>query len=369
MKIILSFLLAFFTLYAIDNKNNVVSKGYNAYEDIETPSPSDVFQDILKELKTQTAIQKEILEILKTTTGLPKKVVINGKECIENSSADCFVMPITGDALKIPVMRKWIENPSVENALEYYKWQSKYLNHTFNAGYSLNFASMKIPNPFIGASPVMQGGNNDSSYQQKEQLDKIIQKNARNLTLQILLGKDTFDIDYTVRIFDIYKDIKSLGVDVKFVFKDQKSFNLFREFHYKAPNKEYKKNFDSISQKDIIIDSEFFDKMKVHLTPIYLLSYINENNDKNINEVIGAGREKLDTIRKKIQNFLILFNISKPSEFNDQQSSDIPIDKNIRELEEENIIEKNSEEGKRAKDFKELLEKMKKENNSAKKDF
>lgn len=101
--------------------------GFLNYENNKTQNltEKDILLNILAEQRKQTAIQSEILEILKITHDLPRKVVINGKECISNSSSDCFVMPIIGDAARLPVMRKWLENPTVENALEYYKWQSK----------------------------------------------------------------------------------------------------------------------------------------------------------------------------------------------------------------------------------------------------
>lgn len=340
------------------NEKTTEGRGYYAYDNLENPqAPKDALLLILEELKLQTSILKELLNIQKTYSGVPQVVEINGKTCLENSSADCFVMPLANDALRIPVMAEWIKNPSVENALKYYEWQAKYLNHAFDAGYALNFASMKVPYAFAGVSPIMQGGNNASKDQRNEQLDKVIAKNASGLELKIFLGKSNFDLDNTTRLFDIYYQMKSLGVKTRFIFEKIKDLEDFAQFNKKAPNENYAKHWNAIPKEDKVISpNSFKGDSKIYLTPMFLLSYHDFKKKQNYNEIVGAGREKVESIKERMKNFLLLFKIASPQEFNDQQDSTIPIDNNLRDLENEGILKDEGEEGRRAREFKRFLE-------------
>lgn len=321
--------------------------GYLNYKDNkseETINDKDILLKILEEEKKQTAIQKEILEIIKKTSGIPQEVVVNGKKCLANSSADCFVMPLANDALKIPVMGRWIQNPTVENAIEFYKWQTKLLNQSIDAGYSLNFASLSMQNPFYGHQIQMQTGGNDSLDQIREIIDSNIKKYAKNMELKIMLGKNNFDLNSTTRIFDIYDNLKALGLRVKFVFEDEKALNDFANFHYKAPNENYQKNWKKLPKEDKIISPNSFKSNDIYITPLYILSYLDIKNNKSFNQVVGGGYEKIEEIKNRIKNALLLFKISKPQDFNTQRNSNTPLEFNLKYLDKNNPKTKEFEE-------------------------
>ena len=333
--------------------------GFYGYEDIKNPSQQspDVLISILLELKKQTKIQEEILSLMKQNAGVPQIIEVNGKKCLENSSVDCFKMPITGDAMRIPVMKAWLENPTIENAMAYYQWQVKYLKHSFDAGYSLNFAGIQTSYPFQGNSPVMQGGANDSSDQNEIQLNKIINKNAKFLKLSIILGKTGFDFDSTVKLFDIYENMKKLGVKVRFIFPNKEALELFANFHKKAINKVYVDNWNSIPKEDKVISPSLYKSEKIYITPLFILNYNNQDG-KDINQVVGSGRENIDTIRKRIKNFFIFFKIETSEKFNDQQDGKYSIQKNIAEIKAEGLLNENSDRGRQAREFEKILQDM-----------
>lgn len=73
--------------------------------------------ELLKVAKQQRNIQQKIYNLLSNEFDpKPKKVIINGKECIENFSKDCFVMPLTRAAKKIPVLKAMLVHPTPETA-------------------------------------------------------------------------------------------------------------------------------------------------------------------------------------------------------------------------------------------------------------
>lgn len=129
------------------------TKGFAFYEDSnssdkdnsidkKTKLNANLLYEILLENKKQTKLLTDIRDILqKTHDPKPEKIVVNGKECIANSSAECFKMPLTAEAKKVPVLASWIQNPTMENAAKYLKWQAKYFNSINKGGYSLNLAS------------------------------------------------------------------------------------------------------------------------------------------------------------------------------------------------------------------------------------
>ena len=317
------------------------ASGFYNYDEA-LPTQADNLTDkqillaILQEQKKQTAIQEEILKIIKKQTGIPEMVTINGKKCLANSSADCFVMPVANDALKIPVMAKWIQNPTVENAKEYYKWQAKAINTSIQAGYSLNFASMAMPYPFYGHQAMSQTGGNDSNYQMSEIIDAQIKKHAKTMEVKILLGKDNFDYNNSMTQFNIYDELKKLGIKVKFVFPTTQALMDYAEFHRKSPNHYYTENWERLPKEDKIVSPSSFSKNDVYITPLYLWTFFDKKNNKSYNQIIGGGYEKIVDVKKRIKNALITFNILKPQDFNTQINATTPLEYNLQYLDKNN---------------------------------
>jgi len=109
-------------------------------------STNDILEEMLKIQKKQLKTQKKILEIIQNEFDpQPKTIVVNGKECIENSSAECFKMPLLHpDGKKVPVLGKFVTNPTVENAREYLRWHAKFLKSAFKGGEAITLAINKF---------------------------------------------------------------------------------------------------------------------------------------------------------------------------------------------------------------------------------
>jgi hypothetical protein len=108
-------------------------------------STADILEEMLKIQKKQLKTQDKILKILEDQFDpKPETIVINGKECIKNSSAECFKMPLLHpDAKKVPVLRKFVESPTVENAASYLKWHAKFLKSAYRGGNAITLAVNK----------------------------------------------------------------------------------------------------------------------------------------------------------------------------------------------------------------------------------
>lgn len=364
-------LICFTALQAKEKEK--IGRGWLQYEDApqqknegntkkspERMSEKDILLSILQEQKKQTKLQEEILHVLKVTNDLPEMIKVNGKECLSNSSAECFKMPITKDAARIPVMKRWMEEPTVENAKAYYEWQSKLLNQVSDAGYSLNLASISTP-PILGDVPVSVSDGTADPLKQRDDyvFNNIIKKMSKNMELDILIGKTFgFDIDRAIRIFDIYDKYKSIGIKVKFVFSNQKALDNFAYANKSAPAEIYGKRWAKIDPNDKVISPNTFKdpNIAVYITPMYVLRFNDFKKKIHINQVIGVGNSEFEDIYKSTINTLILNKVIEPKEINGINAQKENLKKMIIELDSASYINENRKKEK-AQYFKNLLEK------------
>ncbi|RDU55065.1 hypothetical protein CQA49_00870 [Helicobacter sp. MIT 00-7814] len=363
-KFLICSLAACACLFAAPQEAKDSRTGWINYEQNSSPqqgqkTEKQLLEDILKEQKKQTQIQEKMLEIMLVTNDLPREVVVNGKKCLSNSSEECFVMPIIGDGARIPVMKQWLENPTVENALAYYKWQSKYLNHIFNVGYSLEFASKSTENPFANVPSHLSDGTNSAATQREKLAKEVISsKYAKNMEISILIGRNFgFDTEYTTYLFRAYDDFKAMGIKTRFIFENQESLNTFAEFHKKALNPMLRDKWASIPKESKVISPNTFrdNKIDVHMTPMFILRYNDIANSKAFSQIIGVGRERPEDMQRSVNKALILFGVVKPTEFSGTKAQKYRAEEMIREVQGRTFI--NDEEGKRmAPAFIEMIE-------------
>ena len=98
---------------------------------------------VIKVLQRQEASLRDIKERLEYAyPDVTPKYSINskGEQCLTNSSADCFVLPIQAEAQQVPVMKEWLANPSPTNSKKYLQWQAKYFNHLSKISAGLHFS-------------------------------------------------------------------------------------------------------------------------------------------------------------------------------------------------------------------------------------
>ncbi|TLD91374.1 hypothetical protein LS74_009020 [Helicobacter magdeburgensis] len=318
----------------------------------------DLLIAILQEQKIANRIQMEMLEIMKVVHDLPRMVEVNGKKCLSNSSEDCFVMPIIGDGARIPVMRKWLENPTVENALAYYKWQSKYLNHVFNAGYSLEAAAKNTRYPFAATPPHLTMEDGQGQDERKKMVKEKLKQHSPNMEVAILMGKNYgYDIENIVLLREVYDEIKSMGVKTRFVFESQEALNRFNNLHEKALGQDASDLWRNIPNTDKVISPNSFknDKIDTYMTPMYIFRYRNVSNQKSFNQVIGIGRDRPKDIINMMTRSMILFGVIKPEELAGTHAQKQSAEGILKQINSRHFL--NDEEAKqRAPELKKLIE-------------
>lgn len=317
----------------------------------------DLLIAILQEQRETNKMQREILEMLKVVHDLPRMVNVNGKQCLSNSSEDCFVVPIIGDGARIPVMKKWIENPTVDNALAYYKWQTKYLNHMFNVGYSLE-AAAKNTTPKFAATPRSLNLATGESQEHRVKLAKdILKKHANKMEVAILMGKNYgYDTADLANLKEVYDGIKESNIKTRFVFSSQEDLNRFTEFANTAINKDIKMIWDSVPNTEKVISPNSFknNKIDTYMTPMYILRYVDTQNQKSFNQVIGVGRDNPRVVHNGIVRASILFGVIKPEELNAIHAQKYQADDLIKEI-DGRTFNNDPEAEKMAPAFKELI--------------
>jgi len=297
------------TYNEVDDKYKA-SSGFAFYQDSNTSKRMHLTQkcnckkimedldEIKRQAKLQTEIQRKILAILqKTLDPQPKVITVNGKKCIANSSADCFQMPITPAAQRVPALKKWMENPTLQNTVNYLQWQAKYFKEIFKRADSLPMAINQFGAQAYPLSTKSLGYINAFGDNTREKvIDNIINGLNKDYKFIVFLG-DNRDLD-TISIFTLKELIKKYKkLDFEIVFKNKKSkeyFNSVIETLYSKKGQEiFKKT------KKIVSDS-LFEKLHIYTTPSILI--VNTKDKKA--QIIMSGKISNSNFARNVFNYL-----------------------------------------------------------------
>jgi len=287
-------------------------KGFAFYEDMKhKKNPKEnkkreeccaellkISKKILKENKKQTAIQAKILQLLEDQFDpKPKKIVVNGKECIENSSAECFKMPLTPEAKKYPALAMWMQNPNMKNTVNFLQWEAKYFKELFKRGNSLPIATAQfgdkaypLPNQTIGYTDIMGFG------EKSQQIKNFMKKINKKYSYLVFFGLNK-DLD-TVSVYEVFQLLKKYPeINLSFVFSDKKAKELFDQaskalFSQKA--------IKIINKNQMKISKKLFDRYGIYTTPSVVAVNI---KDKKAN-TITVGRMQVSYIEETMHNLL-----------------------------------------------------------------
>lgn len=265
--------------------------------------------NILKTEQEQLKVQKKILTILQEQFDpQPKEVVINGKKCIANSSADCFVFPITPEAKRIPVLKNMLEKRDKKSIMAYLKWQAKYFRELFKLGNGFQFV---IAQYGTKAYPLAYNtiGNETPEGYSVVLMDKmkkyLLSKNASKFELFILYGINK-DADL-INFIDAIKLVKTIpNLKVNIVFKDKEEYRSFIQMSNIFANSQLLKN-----RIKIYLNKDFFKKLKIYTTPTFAMFI---NKEKKF-EIVGIGAISADDLISKMIDMLEYKNIISPKEF------------------------------------------------------
>ena len=296
-------------------------KGWNLYFDTKkiTPEESeselkkeplskkielDLLQKILDENRKQTKIQEKILTLLEEELDpKPKEVVVNGKKCIANSSADCFVYPMIAEARRVPVMAEFLKDPyNLKKAGEYLRWQAGLFNHAINIGNGLQFAYAQwgtkvYPVETQSAAYTSIDGAFEAKILPEAEKELILSK-KNILSFSIFVGKNpTMDIFSAKSILDVIKEYDQL--DMEIIYFDQKGKEVFEGALASVYNLKMFPKWQSIKKE---INPKKFEEYEVFTSPSFVAKL--KNNTKNEAQTILNGKIDITSFRNRTISLL-----------------------------------------------------------------
>jgi len=264
---------------------------------------------ILKTQKEQLEVQKKILAILEQQYNpKPKWIIVNGKKCIANSSAECFEFPITPAAKRIPVLANMLRKRDKESVRKYLQWQAKYFKELFKIGngfrfvmaqygpkaYPLAYNSIGTETP-QGYSVVLK------SKMEKYLLNKYAKENKFKLYIIYGLNKDA-DLITFAKVAEFLREIPDLKVDV--VFNNDEEIKTFKAMQKVLLPLKLTKNRIKVYK-----DPQIVKRLKLYTTPAYFI-YMNGKL-----EPIGVGTISSSDLISRITDYLLYKGVIKESEF------------------------------------------------------
>jgi len=205
-----------------------------------------------------------------------------GEKCLTNSSSDCFIFPLQAEAQHVPVMAKWLSNPSPENSKQWLKWQAKYFNHVTNIGYGNKFAYMKDGSKvyntdnFYNEGDSLNGSKTSSTTKLREfNVLASLDKKVSNL---LFLGK-TKSMDTLMRGYNQFHDWDRKGLEklnIHFIFEGQKDIDYMESKIKNGTPSNWKSYLKLKKAGLIVIRPSYFKKFNITLTPSAITTYMKD---------------------------------------------------------------------------------------------
>lgn len=226
-----------------------------------------LLEELVKIAKNQLKVQKEILdEVKQIRNPRPEKIVVNGKECIANSTPECFQMPLVDKAKKIPVYKNWLRNPNEKNTLALVRWESKYFNKISNVAHMRDFVITKF------GPEALKTNFDRSTFDSIGGVHKVVrQKNNRYLLNEIaskkfeiilFFGKNP-EMDYQ-SFYNYNKNVQELkNVTYRVVF-----YTLGAKMAFEDSAKVFVEMKEMLDKaKSVKVDKKLFKKASIYATP------------------------------------------------------------------------------------------------------
>ena len=303
------------------NKNNVSSKhkkpeqGWRFGDNPEVNSSKkddkktikQILAEMLKVQKEQLKVQKKMLAILQDQFDpKPKMITLpNGKKCLENSSAECFRMPLTPTAKRIPALKNWLLHRDIKSAANYIKWQSKYIKEITKGAYAYDFAVTEYGNKVAQVNysqPGFEETFGATSVIRHHYTDMLLSQYKDKFKVYIFLGESP---DLDVYSFTIIGRFVRAHPDLHYVV-------IFKNQHEKKAFFDAGKIFfsirDMLKNKNVTfkVSPESFKKLNIYTTPTVSIKL---NNSNTLNKVL-VGRFN-SVLKTKILNYLRYKNVIK----------------------------------------------------------
>lgn len=318
LKLILIFLCFFMFLDAKEKEQNVVERGWR-FGELDTnknkkrKSPQQLLEELVKIQKESLEIQKTMLKKFDNYVDPKPKIITlkNGKKCIENSTAECFKMPLTNVAKKLPVLKNMILKPSKKTLGEWYKWQAKYFNKIERTGVAASLVLNGMGNGSFNSSlsrpNFLEPFGKDKLYKKKYQQDTL-SKYSKDFKAFFFFGINAkLDKEAYLSFIKFANNTKNLNYDI--YFKNMDSKIVFEILSTTSNSvKQFLKN-----AKKVQLNRKKFKKLNVYATPTL---YIKLNNSDSYDS-IAVARVATSQITDSLLDYLVYKNILKPDYLQD----------------------------------------------------
>jgi len=205
----------------------------------------------------QLKVQKHIEALLQSQFDpKPKWITVNGKKCIQNSSDQCFRMPVINNIKKIPAIFNFYRHPSLANAKIKEQWLAKYTNNILNDVY-LKEQAIRDLGPKYNLTRNSLGTidiNGMTDLARTEFYKSLVNKYDNRFQYIIFLG-----INHNLDMFTMTR--------LAFLVEDNPKLDIRLIFPSKGIYADWKKEYKDFSA------SKFLKKLPVYIKPSLFKKY------------------------------------------------------------------------------------------------
>ena len=249
----------------------------------EPKTQKEILMKILSVQEEQLDVQKDILKVLqKRFDPQPETIIVNGKPCIANSSAECYKWIPEPEAKRYPVIANFFSSPTKEKAAKYLKWYSKHTNNAKKAGVALQMAKYQYGDNaanYNSKKNGMLGAFGEIGSAERNSRIATFKKFSNKFYMNLYLGRG-LDVDLfgTRGLNNILQDIP--GVKMNIIYYNDDVKNKLHEISKNYPD--LKNVLDSNNE---LVDKSMFTKNGIYSTPTMELVIIKSK----LRQIIATG--------------------------------------------------------------------------------
>ncbi len=322
-----------------NNKTKIVKYKISPQEKAKLDR-QDKLDKLLKVLIYKTEennkIQKKILDKLEYAfPNTTPKYMINpktGKKCLTNSSAECFMMPVIAEGQHVPVLKRFLRNPSPHNSAEWLKWQATYFNQVRQVSNGLRFAYLKggdkvypiqtdytyHDSVFFPITPYMRAGR------VAQQILKIKDK----LAYLIFIGQNK-NQEVMSKFYTNLGQIETTflkNMNIVFIFPSKKGEKWFKSYVLNNLKKKmYMGAYKYLTSNKVkyAIRPDLYKRYHIRVTPSIVLFYKKDHKSKPLWQTISVGDVYPDVMRTGTKEFLEYYDIIPQSAYTEDKNLNV----------------------------------------------
>lgn len=307
----------------VENNQTKQKKEYNYKISPDRKKQLNVLDKINENLEKQNELLKKIVSILDYSfpQRFPKytKNKKTGQKCIANSSADCFVMPLTAEAQQLPILGNLVRNPNANTAKKWLKWYARYLQQASNVGFALHFTSNQYGRkvyPTNSDTGVISA--TDHLLSSKRIIKKeVVKKVSSRMRYYLFYGKSkSYEsiLNPVSMLLAKSRGLQSIK-DFTIVYYDKTYKNNLEKYFNEHASKREKNTYYNETKK--IVSKKLFKKYSIDQSPLLVMIFKDKKGKEIFWQKVAYGFSP-NKIISETYDFLLYNNIIKP----DNLSSD-----------------------------------------------